>query len=345
MADHDEAVRRRQALETAASPAVAALLARAHDRLHGSHEVPSIDEGAGEASQRIRAAEAPMVLAGPGVVRDGAVEGLRALAEAGNLGVLNTWGAKGLFPWQNRHHLATAGLQALDFELGGLTDADLVIATGLDPLEAPADRWEHLAPSIALAPAALASVAAELAPRDGPIPVPRLRTLLAAATEAGWANDGAPIAPSRATLNYARAIGEGGFLAADPGAAGFWVARTYGTSEVGSVVVPAGHEDPGFAAACVLVARAHQPARPALAVMEGAISAAVEEIVELGRSIGVIVPIEVWDPEAVPIDPLGHEQRVVELAHGDQQQTVSLATDPSQLERFIDAAGPVIAWT
>ena len=43
-----------------------------------------------------------VVLAGPGVVQDGAVGGLRALAAAGRLGVLNTWGAKGVFHWQSR---------------------------------------------------------------------------------------------------------------------------------------------------------------------------------------------------------------------------------------------------
>ena len=49
--------------------------------------------------------------------------------------MLNTWGAKGVFDWRSPHHLATAGLQAWDFELGGLADADLIIATGLDERE------------------------------------------------------------------------------------------------------------------------------------------------------------------------------------------------------------------
>ena len=89
---------------------------------------------------RLRAAERPMVLAGPGVVLDRAVAGLHALAAAGSLGVLNTWGAKGVFDWRSRHHLATAGLQARDFELGGVADADLVIATGIDPAEGAPDR-------------------------------------------------------------------------------------------------------------------------------------------------------------------------------------------------------------
>ncbi len=51
-----------------------------------------------------------VVLAGPGVVERRAAGSLRALAAAGRLGVLNTWGAKGVFHWQSRHHWATVGL-------------------------------------------------------------------------------------------------------------------------------------------------------------------------------------------------------------------------------------------
>ncbi len=85
----------------------------------------------------LQAADRPVLLAGPGVVTAGAVPGLHALAAAASLGVLNTWGAKGVFDWRSRHHLATAGLQERDFALAGLGDADLIVATGVDPDEAP----------------------------------------------------------------------------------------------------------------------------------------------------------------------------------------------------------------
>ena len=78
-----------------------------------------------------------------------AVEGLRALARR-QLGVLNTWGAKGVFDWRSPHHLAAAGLQAWDFERGGLADADLIIATGLDEREV-LGRVE-LAPAVEVPP-------------------------------------------------------------------------------------------------------------------------------------------------------------------------------------------------
>src|SRR5262249_31467968 len=58
-----------------------------------------------------------LVLAGPGVVRAGsdAVAGLQAVAAKAACGVVNTWGAKGVFRWDSPHHYGTAGLQADDF--------------------------------------------------------------------------------------------------------------------------------------------------------------------------------------------------------------------------------------
>ncbi len=179
-----------------------------------------------------------VVLAGPGVVQDAAVGGLRALAAAGRLGVLNTWGAKGVFHWQSRHHWATVGLQEHDFELGGLGSADLVLVTGVDEREAPPQSWAQF-PHRIVAPGALAPLA-ERWPDGGSFPeLPPLRPRLAAVTQAGWAATGVPLMPSLVTQHYARVLGDGGFVAADAGTAGYWVARTFATTRLGSVNVPA----------------------------------------------------------------------------------------------------------
>ncbi|HXY93909.1 MAG TPA: thiamine pyrophosphate-binding protein, partial [Acidimicrobiia bacterium] len=58
-----------------------------------------------------------LVLAGSGVIRAGAVDALRTLAEETGLGVLNVFTAKGLFRWDSPFHLGTAGLQLHDFAL------------------------------------------------------------------------------------------------------------------------------------------------------------------------------------------------------------------------------------
>ncbi|MBI2167896.1 MAG: hypothetical protein HYU28_00110 [Actinobacteria bacterium] len=222
-----------------------------------------------------------VVLAGPGVVAGGsrAVEGLRRLAEAGGLGVVNTWGAKGLFAWQSPFHLGTVGLQDRDWELAGLGEADLILATGLDSHEAPAGRWE-LAPSARVAPRQLADLAAAWPLPAGKPERPPLYTRLAEVVQPLYASDRVPLSPARAVADLEAALPEGGVVFADPGLAGFWVARTFPTSELGSVQVPAVAE-PGFAAWGAL--NAGTRGRPAVAVTRDPYDLATDEAVAYAR--------------------------------------------------------------
>ena len=50
---------------------------------------------------------------------------------------------------------------------------------------------------------------------------------------------GTPLAPSLVTRHYSQVCGAGGIVAADPGIAGYWVARTFATTELGGAQVPA----------------------------------------------------------------------------------------------------------
>jgi len=293
--------------------------------------------------ERLHAAERIIVLAGPGVVTAGAVPGLHAFATAGSLGVLNTWGAKGVFDWRSRHHLATAGLQAKDFELAGFGDADLIIATGVDPDEAPADLWQ-LAPVLEVAPGSLSQLAERWHRPLSPIEVPPLRAGLASATQAGWGRDDAPLAPSRITLNYTRALGAGGLVAADPGTAGYWVARTFSTTELGSVQVPADPDASGFAVACAVVSRLRRPLRPALAVVDGPLDDRVNEVLEAAAGLGVAVAVEVWQDDGEALDADAHLVRVEALVRAEKTVVATLTSARSQLDDMVAVAGPVVAW-
>lgn len=307
---------------------------------------PAVDrwvEPADDVVAAVRSAQAPVVLAGPGVVRDGAVPGLHALAAVAHLGVLNTWGAKGVFDWRSRHHLATAGLQARDFALGGLGDADLIVATGVDPAETGGDAW-RLAPAVEVPPGALDPLSERWSRPAAPIVVPPLRPALAAVTQEGWASTARPLAPTLVTRHYGQVFGAGGLVAADPGVAGYWVARTFATTTLGGVLVPAEPGRPGLAVACAAVARLRRPGRPVLAVTDGPLPAAAAEVLDAARSLGVAVPVEVWDPGARPLGRDDHLAALVSAAHADRPAVAAVATDPGQLARMVDAAGPVTAW-
>lgn len=288
----------------------------------------------------IRAAGRPVVLAGPGVVDLDAVPGLHALAAAASLGVLNTWGAKGVFDWRSRHHLATAGLQAGDLALAGLGDADLIVATGVDEAELPA-QW-RLAPVVEVHPWALAPLAEVVGRPPVPIVMPPLREELARVTQAGWTRDAAPLAPTRVTRTYGLRLGGGGLVAADPGVAGYWVARTLPTTGLRGVIVSSGAGDEGSAVATAVVAKLLDPGRPVLAVVDE-IGDPARACLDVADRLGVTVAVEVWDPGGSSLDAAAHADRLDRLvAEGG---VVDLATDPKQMAEMLAVAGPVTAWT
>jgi hypothetical protein len=292
---------------------------------------------------RLWSARRPTVLAGPGVVVAGAIPDLRAFASVGRLGVLNTWGAKGILPWRSPHHWATVGLQADDFRLGGLADADLIVGVGIDPYEAPGERWQ-LAEHVVVEPAALGALAASWRRVVEHPPMPRLREVLSTATQRGWQVDTAPLPPSRVTLAYGAVAARGGLVAADPGTAGFWVARTVGTMVPDTVVVPGAPASAGFAVACALVARIVNPARAVLAVADGPLSELGLRLLELADELGLPVPVEVWSPDGPRLDAAAHAARLDAALYAERRQVLPLATDPGRIAEMVAAAGPVIAW-
>ena len=304
-------------------------------------------EPADETVEAVRAASNLVLLAGPGVVRHRAVPGLHDLAVSAGIGVLNTWGAKGVFDWRSRHHLATVGLQADDFLLSGLHQADLIIATGLDPHESPDARW-RLAPALTVPPAGLTPLAEGCGPsRGSSLAMPALRSRLADVTQRGWGVEANPLPPSRATMHYAECVAVGALVAADAGGAGFWVARTLGTTRLGAVIVPS-TSSPGFAAACVAVSLLRHPGRPALAVIDVADAEASIVVVDAAAGLGIRVPVEAWDPDGDRLDADAHRERLRRLVLGELPAggtLCTLATDPSQLSEMIEAAGPIVAWT
>jgi hypothetical protein len=307
---------------------------------------PSVDGWMEPDADHVKAlatARSPVVLAGPGVVDSRATAGLNALAAAGSLGVLNTWGAKGVLDWRSRHHWATVGLQVRDFELGGLNAADLIVATGVDAAEAPDERWQ-LAPFLVAPPGSLGPLAEQWSRPDVELTMPPLRAALASVTQQGWAVEQAPLAPTRVTRHYGRCFGDGGLVAADPGVSGYWVARTLPTTELGAVQVPAEPDAGGFAPACALAARLRRPSRSVLAVVDGPPSPAVHAVLEAAEHLGVGIPLEVWDPSGPALAAADHLDRLRRLAVDERPAPVSLATDPAQLGQMVDAAGPVVAW-
>jgi thiamine pyrophosphate-dependent acetolactate synthase large subunit-like protein len=217
-----------------------------------------------------------------------AIAGLHAFADACGNGVVNTWGAKGIYEWNDPHHFGTVGLQARDFELAGLGDVEVLITTGLDPAEVTSQPWEGRAEVIDLHPLALADAAQRLTLPPGCLDQPAFYGAIAAVVGPMYTSEATPPPAARLAAQLAADLPEGGIVVAEPGLVGFWVARTFPTSVAGSVIVPAAGG----------VAAAH-----ARAAVRAAAGEPVVLVTERASDAPKGVRCEVWSPEEIDLDP------------------------------------------
>ena len=282
-----------------------------------------------------------LILAGPGVVRAGHVNGLQALAAAVGCGVVNSWGAKGVFVWNDPHHYGTIGMQSRDFDLAGLNDAQLIIASGLDPLETPIGRWNESAQVLEVEPWQLSTLALHW-PDPDPVPgPPPLYTELSKALADRYASEDVPLAPARAAADLAASLPAGGLVLADPGPAGLWVARAFPTSQPGSVIVPAAFVR-GFAVAGAVVAAL--AGRPAVAVTTDPVDETSDALLALARRWDLALVVEVWGGDG-PLDvATDHGVHLAEAMASPGVDRLDVPVAFADTAILVEVAGDVIAW-
>ena len=93
------------------------------------------------AAQLISQAKNPIILAGNGVIRQGAADSLVSFAQVLKIPVANTFMAKGIMPFSNELSLGTLGLKARDLPWFAFEQADVVICIGYDMVEYHPDMW------------------------------------------------------------------------------------------------------------------------------------------------------------------------------------------------------------
>lgn len=286
-----------------------------------------------------------IVVVGPGVVRSGSVEGLQALARTSGFGVLNTWGAKGVERWDSPFHFGTVGLQERDMELAGLTSADVLVLSGVDPDETPLDSFGNLLMQ-EVPPTHLGALTSGWTPsRDLPTRPPLYDAISSVVTPM-YESDSVPLSGPRAALHLSGALPDRGIVVADPGAAGFWIARTLPTSFPGSVCVPATFIA-GFAAAAAFVCALEK--RPCLAVSDqingpDGIDETSAAVLELAEAMGLPVALQLWGPGGQLESSTSHVEM---LASALETQTVRIdevPVDVEDVEALEAVAGRLIAW-
>jgi thiamine pyrophosphate-dependent acetolactate synthase large subunit-like protein len=281
-----------------------------------------------------------LLLAGPGVVRHGALAGLHEVARRLGAGVVNTWGAKGVYRWDSPFHFGTAGLQERDAELAGLGSAELVITTGLDPHEMPTESWAR-GPVLDVDPRVLTALTYQWEESSRALARPALYERLSSALAPLYASDAAPLSPARAASDLGAARPDGGVICADPGPAGLWVARALPTTEPASVIVPA-LEAHGFALAAAITTALEQ--RPAIAVLADPVDPTTAELLALAEHWGTDLVLEVWGSDAAPRSPAARADELTRALHHPGVSVLATAVDLDLTEVLVEAAGPVVAW-
>jgi hypothetical protein len=281
-----------------------------------------------------------LALVGPGVIRARAVEGVRSFTRTAGAPVLATWGARGVEHWDSPYSAGVGGVQANDLALGGLRDAEVVLTTGLDPDEIPAGALDGLVVQD-VAPAQLGVLCHRWPTRSEP---PRdrndVRAALAGVLTPLYEDDSSPLSPARAALHLSGALPDRGLAVADPGPAGFWVARAFPSSIPGSSVVPATREE-GFAAAAALVAGVE--GRPALAVTDvaglGPVTAAVGD---LARSLRVPLRLQVWADDGPRTSPAEHVALLADHLGDPGVRVDRVGVRLEVPEELVELAGPPV---
>ena len=261
---------------------------------------PSVDQ-VRRAAARLGGGAHPVVLAGPGVARDGAVGALLRFSERLNVPVATTFLGKGRLPDDHPNALGTIGFMVKDYANFGFDRADVVVAVGYDLVEYSPARWNpnrdkrivHIHRTVAEVDANytlavglqgsigetldaigqssyIHGVAARIPPGAG---------LVREELERGAADDRFPVTPARIVADVRAAMDREDIVLCDTGAVKMWMARLYPTYRPNTCLISNGLATMAFSLPGAFAAKLVHPERKVLAVMgDGAFLMSVAEI-------------------------------------------------------------------
>lgn len=265
----------------------------------------------------IRAARRPVLLAGHGVVRQGAAPALRELCRKTGLHVITTFMGKGVLDADDEHFLFTAGLNAQNYPAGFFGRADLVICVGYDMVEWAPSAWNpagdrriicidtvtpeidaHYVPEVELV-GDLTHIIAQLgfllaAEPPTALEVPPYHRAFEVALDVGD-DDDAPVKPQRVLRDLRELMATDDILVSDVGAHKLWVARFWEAREPKTVLISNGFAAMGFGLpAAIAAALTVRGARKVVAIVgDGGFLMNVGEL-ETAKRLGNPLVVLVW---------------------------------------------------
>jgi acetolactate synthase-1/2/3 large subunit len=240
-----------------------------------------------EAARIIARAKCPVILAGNGVIRQGATDSLVSFAELLRIPVANTFMAKGVMPFSSDLSLGAIGLKARDLPWFAFAHADVVICVGYDMVEYHPEMWNPAGDKtivhIDALPAevderyivatgvlgdigeALRGIALRTKPHSGS-PLKALRRAIVE-DRATYAEDqGFPVKPQKILWDLREALAPADIVISDVGAHKMWTARNYRAELPNTCIISNGFAAMGIAVPGALAAKLAYPDRKVVAV-------------------------------------------------------------------------------
>lgn len=269
-----------------------------------------------QAAKLIGAARAPVILAGNGVIRQGAAEALVTFAEVLRIPVANTFMAKGVVPFTNELSLGTIGLKATDLPWFALQKADVVICVGYDMVEYHPDMWnpkgdktiihiDGLAAEVderyIVAVGALGDIQSSLraiALRSKPQPSVPFTAVRRAIVEdrAEHANDTAfPVKPQKIVWDLREALAADDIAISDVGAHKMWMSRMYKAERPNTCIISNGFAAMGIAVPGAIAAKLAYPERKVVAVTGDAGFMMNSQEIETALRMNTPIVVLIWN--------------------------------------------------
>ena len=240
-----------------------------------------------EAARLISRARCPVILAGNGVIRQGATDSLVSFAELLRIPVANTFMAKGVMPFSSDLSLGTIGLKARDFPWFAFARADVVICVGYDMVEYHPEMWNPAGDKVIVhvdaLPAevderyivavgvlgeigeALRGIAVRAKPHSG-TPLKALRAAILA-DRARYAEDREfPVKPQKILWDLREVLAPEDIVISDVGAHKMWTARHYRAEQPNTCIISNGFAAMGLAVPGAIAAKLAYPERKVVAV-------------------------------------------------------------------------------
>ena len=269
-----------------------------------------------QAAKIISEAKAPVILAGNGVIRQGAADELVRFAEMLRIPVANSFMAKGVVPFSSEFSLGTIGLKARDLPWYAFEQADVILCVGYDMVEYHPDMWNpnndkkivhidalpaevdaHYVVAVGVLGDISSSLRA-LALTARPQKVMPFKSVRKAIIEdrAGYANDlGFPVKPQKIVWDLREVLGPEDIAISDVGAHKMWMARMYTAERPNTCIISNGFASMGIAVPGAIAAKLAYPERKVIAVTGDAGFLMNSQEIETAIRVGTPFVILIWN--------------------------------------------------